>query len=292
MALTAACAPAPRTRASRKTFTRQDIAVSGQGSPYYRIPAFAVTTRGTVLAAFDARPTLSDLPSNIRIVLRRSTDDCRTFGNQIVVRSDSAPHGYGDPSFVVDQKTGRIFLFYAAGERQGYMGSHAGVNDGDPNILQADYSYSDDDGLTWMHRRITSLIKKPGWNGMFASSGAGIQITHGPHAGRLVQQYLVRYQNANWAASAYSDDDGQSWHMGELAGPGANENKSVELADGTLMLNVRSKPYRKVAYSSDGGESWSDLRDDRQLMDPDDNGSIIRYAGNAETRRFVIILSV
>ncbi|HEY8311567.1 MAG TPA: sialidase family protein, partial [Gemmatimonadaceae bacterium] len=205
---------------------RNDIATSGVGSPYYRIPALAVSNRGTVLAAFDARPTMADLPSNIRVVLRRSSDNGRTFGEQILIRGDSAPHGYGDPSFIVDRKTGRIFLFYAAGERQGFAGSHTGVDDNDPSVLQADYSYSDDDGLTWRHRRITSYIKKAEWAGMFASSGAGIQLVHEPYVGRLVQQYTVRYNNLNWAASAYSDDDGATWHMGQLVGPGADENKS------------------------------------------------------------------
>lgn len=266
-------------------FISHDIATSGEGSPYYRIPALAVTTRGTVLIAFDARPTLGDLPSNIRVLVRRSSDNGRTFGDQILVRGDSSPHGYGDPSFVIDRRTARIFLFYAAGERQGFVGSHTGVNDADPDILQADYSYSDDDGLTWRHSRITSLLKKAEWAGVFASSGRGIQIVNGPYAGRLVQQYTVRYNHSNWAASAYSDDDGATWHMGQLIGPGANENKSVELADGSLMLNVRAKPYRKIAFSSNGGETWHGLRDDPHLIDPGNNGSIIRYAADSSTNR-------
>jgi sialidase-1 len=256
---------------------RADVAVSGVGSPYYRIPALAVSVKGTILVAFDARPTLADLPSNIRIVLRRSDDGGRSFGAQIVVRAGDAGHGYGDPSFVVDRRTGRIFLFYAAGMRQGFSGSHTGTDATDPDILQADYSYSDDDGITWRHRRITPMIKQPEWGGIFASSGAGIQIVGGRYAGRLVQQYTVRYDGQNWAASAFSDDDGATWRMGRLIGPGADENKSVELSDGTLMLNIRAKPYRKVAYSSDGGEMWHDLHDDPQLADPGNNGSIIRY---------------
>lgn len=278
-----ACAPALHSITHRNSISVQDVARSDQGSAYYRIPALALSTKGTVLVAFDARPTLVDLPSNIRVLLRRSTDNGRTFGNQIVVRADPAPRGYGDASFVVDRKTGRIFLFYATGTNTGYSDSRTGVDDDDPDILQADYSYSDDDGLTWRHRRITSLIKKPEWGGIFASSGEGIQIEHGPYAGRLVQQYLIRYRNGDWAASAYSDDDGTSWHMGKLIGPGANENKSVELADGTLMLNIRSKPYRKVAYSTDGGETWFGLHDDPRLIDPGVNGSIIRYSPGAKT---------
>lgn len=254
-----------------------DVARAGDGFPQVRIPALTRTTRGTVLAAFDARPTLADLPGNIRVVLRRSTDGGRSFGEPIVVRQDPPPRGYGDPSFVADRVTRRIFLFYAAAERQGYLGSHGGIGDGDPDILQADYSYSDDDGLTWRHRRITAALKDWAWDGLFASSGEGIQIRRGRYAGRLVQQYTVRYHDANWAASAYSDDHGETWRMGRLAGPGADENKSVELADGRLMLNVRAKPYRKVAWSRDGGETWTGLREDSSLVDPGNNGSIIRY---------------
>lgn len=138
-----------------------------------------------MLAAYDARPTLGDLPSNIGVMLRRSTDGGTTWQAQQVVRKDAAPQGYGDPSLLVDRTNGRIFLFYAAGVNQGFFGSATGNDESDPNVLQADYSYSDDDGLTWTHRRITKQIKNPAWGGMFASSGEGIQLRNGVHKGRL-----------------------------------------------------------------------------------------------------------
>ncbi|MEP6989573.1 MAG: sialidase family protein, partial [bacterium] len=283
--LTAGCRSAPVAvavvPADSGTYRRQDLAVANVGAPVYRIPALAVTTTGTVVAAYDARPAMADLPSHIAIVIRRSTDNGRTWLPQHVVREEPAPQGYGDPSLIVDRRTGRIFLFYAASQSQGFAGSAAGTNEEAANILQADYSYSDDDGLTWQHRRITSQIKDPAWGGLFASSGAGIQIVHGRYAGRLVQQYVVRYQAGNWAASAYSDDHGQTWHMGHLVGPGLDENKSVELSDGSLMLNSRATPYRTVAHSSDGGVHWTGLHHDLQLPDPNDNGSIIRVDSDA-----------
>lgn len=283
--LSAACRPAPLSvtaaAADTGTYRRQDLAVANVGAPAYRIPALAVTTAGTLVAAYDARPAMADLPSHIGVVIRRSTDNGLTWLPQHVVREEPPPKGYGDPSFIVDRKTGRIFLFLAASQNRGFVNSATGNDEGDSNILQADYSYSDDDGLTWQHRRITAQIKDPAWGGLFATSGAGIQIVHGSYAGRLVQQYVVRYQGGNWAASAYSDDHGQTWHMGHLVGPGLDENKSVELSNGTLMLNSRATPYRKLAYSSDGGMNWTGLHDDTQLPDPNDNGSIIRFDSDA-----------
>lgn len=234
-----------------------------------------------MLAAYDARPTLGDLPSNIGIVLRRSTDGGTTWQAQQVVRKDAAPQGYGDPSLLVDRTTGRIFLFYAAGVNQGFFGSATGNDESDPNVLQADYSYSDDDGVTWTHRRITKQIKDPAWGGMFAASGEGIQLRNGAHKGRLIQQYAIRNNGANYAVSAYSDDHGATWKMGTPVGPGGDENKTVELNDGTVMLNNRSAPYRTIAYSTDGGATYTPFVQDTELPDPANNASVMRYAPDA-----------
>ncbi|WP_406408041.1 exo-alpha-sialidase [Streptomyces halstedii] len=271
---------APTTAAAGE-LTVQDIATAGVGSPYYRIPALTTTTKGTLLAAYDARPTLGDLPGNLGVVLRRSTDGGTTWQTQQVVRKEAAPKGFGDPSLLTDTTTGRIFVFYASSVNQGFFGSATGNDENDPDVLQADYSYSDDDGVTWTHRRITQQIKNPAWAGMFAASGQGIQLRNGPYKGRLIQQYAIRDNGANYAVSAYSDDHGETWRMGTPVGPGGDENKTVELNDGRIMLNNRSAPYRTVAYSTDGGATYTPFTQDTNLPDPANNGSVIRYAPDA-----------
>ncbi|CAM5515133.1 hypothetical protein SGRIM128S_03180 [Streptomyces griseomycini] len=161
---------------------------------------------------------------------------------------------------------------------QGFFGSATGNDESDPNVLQADYSYSDHDGLTWKHERITAEIKNPAWAGMFASSGEGVQLRHGKYAGRLIQQYAVRHNGANYAVSAYSDDHGATWKTGTPVGPGGDENKTVELSDGRVMLNNRSAPYRTVAHSTDGGVTYTPFQQDKELPDPANNGSVMRFA--------------
>ena len=104
---------------------------------------------------------MADVPSNIALLVRRSADGGATWLPRQVVRADTAPVGYGDPSLLVDRETGRIFLFHVASVRQGFGGSATGADENDPDVLQADYSWSDDDGVTWRHRRITSAIKNP-----------------------------------------------------------------------------------------------------------------------------------
>ena len=254
-----------------------DLDRSGTGYPVYRIPALAVTGAGTLIAAYDARPSMADLPSHIAVVVRRSHDGGASWGERRVVRADTAPYGFGDPSLLVDRSTGRVWLFYAASARRGFAGSATGNAAADPDILQADVSWSDDDGATWRSRRLTPEIKNPVWGGMFAASGAGIELARGPHAGRLVQQYVVRFAGRNYGASLYSDDHGASWRFGALVGPGVDENKTVERADGTVLLNARSRPFRLVARSTDGGASYTGLRADSQLVDPGNNAGIVRY---------------
>jgi len=271
----------------------QVIAAAGEGSPFYRIPALTTTTKGTLLAAYDARPTLADLPGELSIVMRRSTDGGRTWRPQTVVRRGPAPEGYGDPSFIVDRTTGRVFLFHAASVRQGFFGAKTGNGDDDPEVLHADYGYSDDDGVTWTWRRLTSVIKQPEWGGLFAASGEGAQMRFGPHAGRLLQPYVVRRDGRNWVTTAFSDDHGVTWQMGALVGPDADESKVVELSDGRLMLTIRARPVRKVAWSSDGGTTWTGLRDEPALADPANNGSVMRLfpdapAGSHEARQLLL----
>lgn len=194
------------------------------------------------------------------------------------MRQSPAPNGYGDPSVVVDRETDKIFLFYAASINQGFAGGSTGSDPDDPNVLHADYSVSDDNGATWTHHRITDQIKagQTTWAGMFAASGEGIQLRQGAHKGRLIQQYTIRISGGNYAVSVYSDDHGATWKASAPVGPGADENKTVELANGDVLLNSRAAPYRRIARSTDGGATYTAFTQDTQLPDPANNGSIIR----------------
>ncbi|WP_058233954.1 sialidase family protein [Devriesea agamarum] len=259
-----------------------DLAVRYSGMfPRYRIPAIATLSDGSVLAVYDGRPTMHDLPSNIAVLARRSRDEGRTWGPVEIIRKEAAPKGFGDPSILVDQTTNRIIVFYAASIKQGFFGSGTGTDPQDPNLLHPDISISDDGGKTWTHRRLTQQIREPEWAGMFASSGGGTQLKYGRFAGRLLQTYAVRYQGANWAMVAYSDDHGETWKHSQLVGPGADENKVVELSDGTVMLNSRAKPRRLIARSVDGGVTFTPFKADPALLDPANNGDIRRLYPDA-----------
>src|SRR5690606_24818438 len=136
--------------------------------------------------------------------------------------------------------------------------------------------------------------------GMFATSGEGIQLRYGPHAGRLVQQYAGTVRAADGsnviqAYSVYSDDHGETWQRGEFVGSAMDENKTVELSDGRVMMNSRDSSngrLRKIAISTDGGHSYGTVTRDPELPDPTNNGSITRLhpdapQGSADAKKLI-----
>ncbi|XKK60652.1 exo-alpha-sialidase [Streptomyces sp. ARC32] len=277
-------------QAGKPFYTEQQLATNGQGGfPNYRIPALAVTNDGDVLASYDGRPSGMDSPGPNSVLQRRSTDNGRTWSEQTFVhegRTEAPIEGYSDPSYVVDRETGDIFNFHVKSFDKGFGGSQPGVDPADRNVLHAEVSVSRDDGRSWEHEVITADITTDlGWRSRFAASGQGIQLKYGEHAGRLVQQFtIINASGAFQAVSVYSDDHGKSWKAGEPVGVGMDENKTVELSDGRVMLNSRDSHrsgYRKVTVSEDGGETYGEVTIDRELPDPTNNASIVRAYPNA-----------
>lgn len=277
--------------AGTPTYAEQDLALPGEGGfPNYRIPALTVTNDGTLLASYDGRPTGGDAPGPNSILQRVSHDGGETWEEQTVVHAGTPGAdkvGYSDPSYVVDRETGHIFNFHVKSYDQGFIGSRPGVDPDDRNVLHAEVSVSTDDGRTWEHRTITADVTPDlSWRSRFAASGQGIQLKYGPHAGRLIQQYTIINGSGTFqAVSVYSDDHGQTWQAGEPVGTGMDENKTVELSDGRVMLNSRDSAgskFRKVAISEDGGVTYGEVRIDTELPDPTNNASIVRAFPNAE----------
>ena len=273
----------------------------------YRIPAITTAPNGDLLISYDERPKDngnggSDAPNPNHIVQRRSTDGGKTWSAPTYIHQGTETGkkvGYSDPSYVVDHQTGTIFNFHVKSYDQGWGGSKAGTDPENRSIIQAEVSTSTDNGWTWTHRTITADITKDNpWTARFAASGQGIQIQHGAHAGRLVQQYTIRTADGTvQAVSVYSDDHGKTWQAGTPTGTGMDENKVVELSDGSLMLNSRASDgsgFRKVAHSTDGGQTWSEPVSDQNLPDSVDNAQIIRAFPNAapdDPRAKVLLLS-
>lgn len=303
------------------TFAEQNLAAT-LVSPFaaYRIPALSYLGNGVVVAAWDGRPNnAADSPNPNSIVMRRSTDNGVTWspqrtilaGNLDAANGGANKTGYSDPSFVYDAEVNKLFVFSVYSKNVGFTASTFGNDDANRNVISAQVSESGDGGLTWSAPRLITNVVKPGSNAaspqpgdvrsMFATSGEGIQLKYGQYGGRLIQQFAgdVRQAdgtNAIQAYSVYSDDHGVNWKKGANVGTKMDENKTVELSDGRVMLNSRSNNgadnARKVAYSTDGGQSYGPVTLDTNLVDPSNNAAIARLfpaapQGSADAKKLI-----
>lgn len=237
-----------------------------EGVSCYRIPAMVTAPNGDLIASIDQRvPSCGDLKwsKDINIIVRRSSDNGKTWSPIEMVVDFPFGQSASDPSMIVDEVTNEIFLFY------NFMDL-----DKEKDVYYLHVVKSTDNGKTWSKPEdITSQIAKPEWHNdfKFITSGRGIQTS----TGKLLHCMV----NLNSGMHLFgSDNHGKTWHFIDTPISPANESKVVELADGSWMVNARAngKGLRYVHVSSDEGKTWKS-RPEKQLIDPGCNGSVIRY---------------
>lgn len=252
-------------------------------SKFYRIPAISSLPDGTLIAVADKRiNTLSDLPGDIDIVCRRSTDGGHTWGDYITVAAHDSLGGYGDPALVRDRRTGDLLVISLNG--QGLWNSTPG---------RICVSRSKDNGLTWeapvnINPQIMTTDpngKQPiKCNSAFASSGAALQLKNG----RIMFVLVTRQEGVEGfpCYAIYSDDGGYTWHASETpATLNGDESKLQQLPDGRVMMSIRNRfsGNRKFSISSDNGKTWTPQPDDfANLHDVACNGDFISLRHNGK----------
>lgn len=224
------------------------------GSANWRIPAIICLDDGTLLAVNDKRKyNESDLPEDIDIVCRRSTDKGRTWSEpHTLIEGQGRGKGYGDPA-LVQCHNGDVLCLFAG--HNGYFQST------DANPICVYMMHSTDRGLTWGDTvNLTSVLwdASSSYRGAFVASGNGLRLKQGPHAGRLLFAAALVRRN-EWVSDnfvIFSDDNGHTWHRSQMAFQGGDEAKLMELSDGSVLISVRRNGARGHNLSADGGETW------------------------------------
>lgn len=255
------------------------VFTSGEGGYHtYRIPSVIVSAKGTVLAFCEARKAGQGDAGDIDLILKRSSDGGKTWSKTQLVWDDAA-NTCGNPCPVVDAKTGTIHLLMT--HNLGTDSENAIVSGKSKASRTVWITSSTDDGETWSKpAEITKDVKKDGWTWYATGPGVGIQLK----SGRLLIPCDSKSDGGKTREShvIFSDDGGKSWKLGGVVGPNCNESQAVELADGSVMLNMRSyqaNNRRFVAISKDGGVTFTKPVEDKELIEPVCQGSILRLPG-------------
>ncbi|MBN2651941.1 MAG: exo-alpha-sialidase [Spirochaetales bacterium] len=227
----------------------------------YRIPSIISVGEGKLVAFAEGRKeSLSDA-GRIDLVSKRSDDFGKTWSEMIVVWSDGANTcGNPCPVFIEDeQKIVLLSTWNNSRDREGQIWAKQSIDTRRVFVLE-----SLDLGLTWSEpREITDMAKRPEWGWYATGPGVGIILQHGQNKGRIIiPSDHSDGTNAN-SHLIYSDDNGKTWEIGAIVGPGSNECQAVELDNGDIILNMRranpfDQPVRLQAISKDGGLSFED----------------------------------
>lgn len=274
------CAPS-----STAVLERSLVFTGGDGeSKFYRIPALAVATDGTIVAVVDRRlESNKDLPGRIDVVCRRSQNGGATWGSTIEVAVNDSTGGYGDPGLGVNNN-GDLVIVMTHGN---------GLWESTPdNHAEIWTSRSTDNGATWSKpKEVTS--------GLFASDDTGpvkavtAFATSGHIAtlddGRMMFGLVTRPNEKKWSElqiyPVVSSDGGDSWNIIPVSvDDDADESKLIQCADGSLLMSIRNRRqgYRKFSRSNNGGLTWTPVELSTTLPDPACNGDLINYMYNGK----------
>ncbi|SEA92191.1 Por secretion system C-terminal sorting domain-containing protein [Flavobacterium gillisiae] len=249
------------------------------GSKNYRIPAIITAADGSLVTVTDKRWNhAGDLAAKIDPVVRRSTDNGKTWSDPLVIANFGAPTGVGDAAIVMDKSNGNLLCLLAA--NKGFFQS----TNADP--IRLVIVRSTDNGVTWgTPVDITNQIygPNPQWKGIFVASGRAHQLRDG----KIVAALAVREDVAgaekinNYMIS--SVDGGLNWTASagraELDG---DEAKIVELNNGNLMMSIRNSGTRRFNISTDKGLTWGTAYNQAAITDPNCDGDFIRYTSTLD----------
>ena len=239
------------------------------GSRVYRIPAMVVAEDGSIVVAADKRyDSFTDIGGGhvIDIVVRRSTDGGRTWGEPVVVakgdNSNDATCGYGDPS-LYKGNDGKLCLLFAAGNTGYFYG-----------LKRICLSTSSDNGATWTAPvdlyetgKITDHASSYGSNtcyglyDYFVTSGRGLCTSEGYLMALLPAQAYTNSAKTEKTGNShdyifYSTDQGETWHISENAiFAGGDEAKVIQTGDGSLIASIRqsnNRGFNTATYTANG----------------------------------------
>lgn len=260
--------------AQNKPFEGEPIFISGtQGYATFRIPALVTTNSGRILAFAEGRVNGSSDTGNINLVMRSSDDGGKTW-SQLKVIWDDNENVCGNPAPVIDRATGEVHLLMTWNLGEDHESEIiAGTSEDTRRVY---VSASKDEGESWsLPREITSTVKLPNWTWYATGPCHGIQLENGKYKGRMIIpcDHIEANTKKYYSHVIYSDDGGKTWKLGGTTPQDqVNECTVAEFPDGKLILNMRNydrtQKTRKISFSDDGGNTWSDIQPVPDLVEP------------------------
>lgn len=260
------------------------------GSVAYRIPGIITAWDGSLVAITDKRKyNQSDIPEDIDIVVRRSTDNGKTWSEPVTMAQGTGQyHGYGDAAIVKTNTENELLCIFIGGN-----GLFASTTS---NRIRTYISRSTDNGQNWSAPQdITDQIfsgERASWTASFCAAGNGLKTRNGV----LMFVAAMRHDSGTTLYNhvVYSNDNGETWNVSNCAMEGGDESKVVELNDGRILMSIRRQSKGARFYtisdnvpSTTEAVSWTQKTTSTasswaEMVEPACNGDIVRYTSTLD----------
>lgn len=233
----------------------------------YRIPGMVMTGSGALVAYYECRRDYSDW-AQIDVKVIRSADGGKSWRTVLLI--DGNGDTLNNPLMIADGDT--LHFLYCRNYRDIF------------------YRKSVDGGVTFSPPRDISAAADPlpFFNVVAVGPGHGIVKD-----GALIAPMWVgtnrddpKMHHPSYVTTLYSQDDGESWRVGEPVFPDeiadANESALALTANGEALISIRHRGQDRVrafAKSADGKGGWYGLRFARDIPDPKCQGSMFHTDG-------------
>ena len=254
----------------------------------FRIPVIVKLNNNDILAFAEARKNSPKDYGDISIVLRRSVDNGKTWSTPTIICS-IPKSTLGNPTPIIDKTFGsstKSSIIHLLMTWNKINASEEDIING-KSIRLPYYSKSIDNGFTWSTPICLDQCTNKDWCWYATGPCVGLQIQNGKYKNRLIvpcnhslnlsKNKKLTKDTVHRAHVIYSDDDGNTWHIGNSLPKRTNESCIVEMNDGTLLINSRLQgmEYRSFAISNDGGITWNNFHIEYKLKTAICQGSIL-----------------
>lgn len=273
-------------------------ATSVEYSKYYRIPAITRASDGTLVALSDARKNhIHDVPNNIDIVSRRSSDNGKTWSDYIVIFQGSEDggagckywNGYGDGA-VASFSNGTVIATAIHG-----FGLSGGTRDAASDVV---WKVSRDNGKSWSSEFVMNKDLYDGYRGNISPGNicvgkegllkgkalVGLRTSTSPNKGYSVKETMNRIYCMTY------DPDTNEWTNVTVSGSkyirdndaSLDETQFVQTGKNEYLMSARyyGKGFRKfyrLTFNSDTTATVTEVSQrDMNLAGPC-NGDLITY---------------
>jgi sialidase-1 len=238
------------------------------GFDFYKVPGISQNETGTMFCFYEGRKESGDNAGDKALFYRTSVN-----GKDWSCRYTAAQGKEVHNISLLGGLKNEVHLFWCNGYNSCY------------------YKRSIDGGITWGDTVCLSYIFKKvktryPWNYFAISNGHGLLLKSGRLLLTAWMSSGVGCHKPACLVSIYSDDNGESWSLGNILDsseilPNPTECSIAQLRGGAVLATIRhnhEEHYRGFAISRDEGISWEDMHLETAIPDPICSAGLVDYS--------------